>query len=257
MNPQEQHNDPTGQNPPVTNPGQIDPQTYQPQNPQSTPRVPSSPDGEPQVVYMARPVEPHRQTLSPEFQKRHEDSVKQYPRLNLSGGEYIISAIKRHPIGLFPVWISTALVILAIVAIVAFLVAKADANGHLVGTSMPATYLAIPALLISILALLFAFVGTIVYNANRFYLTNESVIQHIQTSLFSQREQTISLSNIEDASFNQDGILPHIFNYGLLRLSTQGDETTYRFTYASSPEKQIALLNNAVEDFKNVRPMEG
>jgi len=250
MNPQEQHNDPTGQNPPVTNPGQIDPQTYQPQNPQSTP------GGEPQVVYMARPVEPKRQTLSPEFQKRHEESIQQYPKLNLSSGEYVITAIKRHPIGLFPIWFATGLVVLAIVAIVAFLVAKADSNGHLVGTTMPATYLAIPALLVSILALLFAFVGTIVYNANRFYLTNESVIQHIQVSLFSEREQTISLANIEDASYNQEGIIPHLFNYGLIRLSTQGDETTYRFTYASSPEKQIALLNNAVEDFKNVRPMD-
>jgi hypothetical protein len=48
-----------------------------------------------------------------------------------------------------------------------------------------------------------------------------------------------------------------LFNYGLIRLSTEGDETTYRFNYASSPKKHIAVLNNAVEAFKNGRPVNG
>jgi hypothetical protein len=87
-------------------------------------------------------------------------------------------------------------------------------------------------------------------------LTNESVIQEIQLSLFSQHEQTISLGNIEDASYFQEGILQQMINYGTIRLSTQGDENTYRFTYASNPKQHIATLNNAVEAFKNGRPVE-
>jgi hypothetical protein len=125
------------------------------------------------------------------------------------------------------------------------------------GLNISPTMLAVPAILISMLALIFGGVATFIYNANEFFLTNESVIQHIQTSLFSHREQTVSLSNVEDASYTQDGIMPHLFNYGMLRLSTEGDETTYRFNYASSPQKQIATLNNAVEAFKNGRPVTG
>jgi hypothetical protein len=96
-----------------------------------------------------------------------------------------------------------------------------------------------------------------VYNNNRFFLTNESVIQEIQFSLFSKREQTVSLANIEDASFRQQGILQSMLDYGSIRLSTEGDETTYRFPYVAHPKKEIALLNNAVEAFKNGRPVEG
>jgi uncharacterized membrane protein YdbT with pleckstrin-like domain len=94
-----------------------------------------------------------------------------------------------------------------------------------------------------------------VYLRNTFYMTNESVIQEIQTSLFSRREQTVSLGSIEDASFRQNGIVQTLFNYGTIRLSTEGEETTYRFQYVSNPKAQIAKLNNAIESFKNGRPV--
>ena len=94
-----------------------------------------------------------------------------------------------------------------------------------------------------------------IYEANRLYLTNERVIQNIQVSLFANREQTVSLSNIEDASYTKTGILSTIFDYGSVRLSTEGDETTYRFSHASQPKEQVAILNNAVESFKNGRPV--
>jgi hypothetical protein len=99
------------------------------------------------------------------------------------------------------------------------------------------------------------YIAVWVYMNNKFFLTNESVIQEIQTSLFSRHEQTVSLINIEDASFQQHGILQTMLNYGSIRLSTEGDETTYRFEYVSNPKEQIATLNNAVEAFKNGRPV--
>ena len=84
------------------------------------------------------------------------------------------------------------------------------------------------------------------------FISRDRTIFDLPTNM---REQTISLANVEDASYSQDGMISHMFNYGLLRLSTQGAETTYRFHYASNPKLQIATLNNAVEDFKNLRPM--
>ena len=62
--------------------------------------------------------------------------------------------------------------------------------------------------------------------------------------------------NIEDASYTQRGPVQQLLNYGSIRLSTEGDETTYRFDYVSNPKEEIATLNNAVEAFKNGRPVE-
>jgi ABC-type antimicrobial peptide transport system permease subunit len=206
---------------------------------------------------MSRPSEPHQQQLSDSAKQKHEAAKKKYPFLNLSEGEYVIFSIKRHPIGLIYIWGAVASVILAVFAVVAVLASSGGLTqvGSSIGATIPITTLLIPAALISILTFVFGFIAAYIYSANEFFLTNESVIQHIQTSLFNRKEQSISLANVEDASYSQDGILPHLFGYGLLRLSTQGDETTYRFNYASQPAKQIAVLNNAVESFKNVRPI--
>ena len=87
-------------------------------------------------------------------------------------------------------------------------------------------------------------------------MTNESVVQEVQDSLFMRREQTVSLGSIEDASFKQNGILQTVLDYGTIRLSTEGQETTYVFRYVTHPKKQIATLNNAIEAFKNGRPVD-
>lgn len=208
---------------------------------------------EPQVVYLSRAVDPHKQDISETAQKKHLESRRKYPFLNLSEGEYVISAIRRHPIGLISIW---GLVMLAIVITLSLpaLMAWLDLSFISLSSStiMSGTLIL---LLLVVLVVLAGIAATMIYDANRFFLTNESVIQHIQSGLFSKKDQTISLNNIEDASYRQHGILQTVLNYGSIRLSTEGEETTYRFYFVANPEEQIRLLNNAVEAFKNFRPI--
>lgn len=208
----------------------------------------------PQYVHLSRPLEPITLDIPEEIQRRHDESVKKYPGLNLSRGEYVVKAVKRHPIGLVAILgLSLFLILMVGVGLVAI-----PAIGDLMGFG---SSLYLPLVVVGVmLMLLFALGGYIaawVYTRNEFYLTNESVIQEIQTSLLSRHEQTVSLGSIEDASFQKHGILQHIFDYGMIRLSTEGDETTYRFAYAAQPKQQVAILNNAVEAFKNGRPVVG
>lgn len=210
---------------------------------------------QPQVVYMSRAIDPHEQEPTPEVKAKHEESAKRYPHLNLSEHEYIISAIRRHPIGLISIW--SIVVACVLVIFIGFPVMVNSAESF--GNGLSASALVSGGLVLLFSAVLFVLGGiiaTVVYNANRFYLTNESVIQHIQTSLFSKKDQTISLQNIEDASYRQKGFIQTILNYGAIRLSTEGEETTYRFNYVANPKKQIDLLNNAIEAFKNFRPVD-
>ena len=236
MNPNETSNQPQ----PASQPGNLQNQT-------------------PQAVYVSRPIEPQKPTITPETERRHKESKQKYPQLNLSHGEYVISAVKRHPFGLFQIWVVSGGIITILVVFITLLLS--DPGGSMsvmnaeAGGALP--LLALPLLLVLVLVLAGGAIGTYVFQANTFFLTNESVIQNVQHSLFNKRQQTVSLGNIEDASYTQAGILPHLFGYGSLRLSTEGDETTYRFNYASQPEKQIALLNNSVEAFKHGRPVEG
>jgi len=223
---------------------------------------PAAAASEGRTVHVSRSLTPPREPIPPEIQETCEASRKKYPHLNLSHGEFVITEVKRHPIGLIQIWAIIGLLILGLTAAFAFLLAGANAAN---GVGLSESFSSNSGLvgLLAVFMLMFfgaviagGFVASWVYQNNRFYLTNESVIQDIQTSLFSKHEQTVSLMNIEDASYRQDGILAYLFNYGTIRLSTEGEETTYGFNFAPNPKRNIAILNNAVEAFKNGRPVD-
>lgn len=215
----------------------------------------TQPASQPTIVHVARPLEPEKPVTSPERKQLHDRSKRAYPFLNLSEGEYVIRAVRRHPIGLFiPLGLGTLMIgiLLSLLFNYDIFVERLAITGVLENTAV----VVVPILILAALIGLGMFVAYYVYVNNKFFLTNESVIQEVQISLFSRQEQTVSLASIEDASFTQHGILQQILDYGDIRLSTEGDETTYRFSYVASPKNHIAQLNNAVEAFKNGRPVD-
>lgn len=207
---------------------------------------------EPGVRHVTRPIEPAKMPISEELKQKCDSSRKKYPFLNLSEGEYVILAVRRHPIGLVAPIGGTVLALMLIFGLTAVYTGMTMANPNLpaVGDVM------LIAILFALLVTIFGYFATWIYIQNKFFLTNESVVQEIQSSLFAKREQTVSLGSIEDASFKQTNFIQTFFHYGTLRLSTEGDETTYRFQYVSEPKKQVAVLNNAIEAFKNGRPVD-
>lgn len=209
---------------------------------------------EPKVVHAARQPEAANLSVSDENAKRHERSRQKYPHLNLSEGEFVVLDVKRHPIGLFVPFFATGVILLALIAT---LIAYPENPSATLGIPMP-DYATIffPLLILMLLVGAGGAIVVWVYLQNQFYLTSESVIQEIQHSLFSRHEQTVSLGSIEDASFKQSGIFQNLLNYGTVRLSTEGEETTYRFSYVANPRHHVAVLNNAIEAFKNGRPVD-
>lgn len=210
---------------------------------------------EPDLVHVARDIEPVEREISPELAKLHEASRAAYPQLNLSPGEHVIVAVRRHVIGLFaPVAVAVLLVVILLSGLFSYplIVENIGAVG------LPSLdVIIVPVLALVGLVALGGYIAVWVYRQNKFFMTNESVIQEIQYSLFARNEQTVSLGSVEDASFTQTGVIQMLFNYGSIRLSTEGEETTYRFHFVADPKRQIAILNNAIESFKNGRPVTG
>lgn len=209
---------------------------------------------QPQLVHLARLVEPAKQEISLEIKLKHDKSKQLYPVLNLSAGEYVISAVRRHTIGVFvPLAIGVLLISLALSLLFNYdiVVQLFQLSG---AAASPVTAIA-PVLLFVILVSVSMYTVYYVYINNKFFLTNECIIQEVQLSLFSHREQTVNLSNIEDISYEQRGIIQELFNYGSIRLSTEGEGMTYRMSFVADAEQTVATLNNAVEAFKNGRPV--
>ncbi len=199
-------------------------------------------------------MQPHEtNSLPQDVSARHQDSKQRYPGLNLSEHEYVIMAVKRHPIGLIFIWLSEVTVIILVILMLGLAWLKPSLLVNGLGISVNFQALALFSLLLIVLMLTIGMVSTSIYRDNKFYLTNESIIEHVRTGLFARRENSISLGSVEDVSFSQQGILQYTFNYGSIRLATVGEETTYRFTNVVNPRSQIATLTQAVENFKNGR----
>ena len=164
-------------------------------------------------------------------------------------------AVRRHSIGLLIPAIVTIIGILLVYVLAFMFIASINAGDVVLPNTPSAGDVIVFTSLVALLLGIFGYIYIWVYQQNKFFMTNESVIQEIQHSPFAKHEQTVSLGSIEDASFKQTNLIQTIFNYGTLRLSTEGEETTYRFHFVSNPKRQVAILNNAVEAFKNGRPV--
>ncbi len=207
------------------------------------------------VVQVTRSTDPIAVTVSAEMARRHKDSMRQYPFLNLTDGEYVVRNIKRHPAGITFIWLATSLLSSLVATVWWFLLAHPGSTSSFVGEDNVVAVSMFAGGLV-VLTGLFGWVAATVYKGNKFFLTNESVIQEIQTSLLSTKEQTINLENIKDVSYHQAGIIQQLVGYGSIKLSTEGDDQEYDFTLVSDPKRQVAIINNVVEAVKYGRPID-
>ncbi len=191
--------------------------------------------------------------ISNELMAKHEASLRTYPRVHLSKGEYVVMEVHRHPIGLVSIWTLLLLLVTGILAIIPFYAANRDTIASTLSLhveKLPTIgAITLPLLALAALFLLGGLVAVYVYNGNLFYLTNESIIQYIQTSIFSTTEQQINLVNIDDVSYRQQGMLQQVFNYGTVRVSTEGDEhNPYAFYFVARPQLVTRTINDAMEE---------
>jgi hypothetical protein len=205
----------------------------------------------PRSVFRDTQARAKRAQVTPDEQAMHQRSVRQYPELSLSPGEYVLEVVRRHPIGLVAIWAITTLMVLVTLALVPLYGGSRTFIAQMFGTSVTslpsAAVMATPAMILAAFFLLGGFIATYVYNANKFYITTESIIQFVQYSLFSSKQQVVNLINVEDVSADQTGIIQQVLNYGTLRLSTQGQETIYNFRFVADPNTIVHNVNDATE----------
>lgn len=160
-------------------------------------------------------------------------------------GEEVIFNIKRHPIGLiFSYAIAGSMIVTA--AAIIFVIAPSLFPNSKDAVAAVGTVIL---LLITLLAVAFAFISNIVYWGNSWILTSDSLTQVSQTSLFNRQSSQLSLENLEDVTAEQKGILPHMFGYGTLKAETAGERSKFVFHYTSNPNYYAQKVLQAREVF--------
>jgi hypothetical protein len=161
--------------------------------------------------------------------------------------EQTICEVKRHPIGLVGIYVMTGLLMI-VLAVLAFIVAPN------VITSASRSEVIIIGLLVFLVvgtvALGFVFIAHKVYWGNSWVVTSDSITEITQTSLFDKQSSQLSLGNLEDVTVEQNGILPRMLNYGLVRVETAGERSKFVFPFCPNPSyyaKQILAAREAFE----------
>ena len=178
---------------------------------------------------------------------RHERSKKDFPGLRLEDDEYVEFAFKRAKICLFMIFGGVTFGL--IVVLLAFLlVLMAQSMVDEMGRNF--LFIILAALLAS--AVIIGVIALSIYNGNKLFITNRRVIQMVMTSPVANSVNIIDLFSIEDASFKQENLMQKMFNYGTLRLSTVGDETTYTFPYSDVTSDQLKIVTQLITKAKKI-----
>jgi hypothetical protein len=165
--------------------------------------------------------------------------------IKLAPEEEVVKVISRSAIGIAFIWLAVGLTIVLMLYLLSIL---GSLNFDAAGLRLMNGVLII--VLIAIVAI--GLVQSYIYRHNTFTVTNQRVIQESMSSLFSKSLNVVNLESIEDVSYKQSNPIQMIFHYGVLRLSTVGDETTYTFTFADSSEEDVAQISELIHIAKDL-----
>lgn len=141
--------------------------------------------------------------------------------------------VHRHPIGLIVIYLEALLGLAALAALAIFVAPdvfkdlSSETNRLIVGGTIFAV-----AILVFVL-----FVATYVYRQSRLLVTDKSLVEVLQKSLFIRHISRLSMSNVEDVTSEQRGILATIFDFGTLTIQTAGEEDNFIFPTCPDPNK--------------------
>jgi Tfp pilus assembly protein PilV len=149
----------------------------------------------------------------------------------LEPGEQVIFEVKRSPMGLVGIYLVALLAVAAFTTLMVILspgtfkTSSANISGAL----------SLVIVLAAILLVLILFTATHVYRQSRLMVTDRSLVQVMQKTLFNRKVSRLSMSNVEDVNEEQRGLVASLFNYGTLTVQTAGTEDNFIFTMCPNP----------------------
>lgn len=187
---------------------------------------------------------------SPENQSPAPEHFEHHPLSVMQPGERIICEIKRHPVGILGLYIASGAAMI-ITAVIAFILAPHFLTSYT--HKQVFGFAAIIFLAIALAVFVFTFISNYVYWGNSWVLTSDSITQVTQTSLFNKQSSQLSLGNLEDVTAEQNGILSHMFNFGVLRVETAGNKSKFVFPFCPNPNHYAQQVLTAREEFEQGR----
>lgn len=167
---------------------------------------------------------------------------------SLTGDEVLVADIRRHPFGLFLIYLQVFVALgLSLALILVLLPSISDTLG--VSNSLMSSVAAAFSLMVIVFGFLFLVLATRIYRGNQLIASSKNVTQVLQIGLFDRKVSELSLGNVEDVTAQQTGILPTMFNYGVIRIETAGEQNNFTFNYCPNPNAYAKAILDARIDY--------
>ncbi|MGF7229477.1 MAG: PH domain-containing protein [Candidatus Saccharibacteria bacterium] len=177
---------------------------------------------------------------------QNPDQSKLHPMVVLQPGERVICEIKRHPFGIISMYFSGGIAIVVAVVLAALAPQFADQLSFSGNITAMAT-IAAGIVVIGIACMLW--IASSVYWQNRWIVTDDSITQIIQASVFGRRVSQLSMENLEDITVDQQGLIQSMFNFGTLKAETAGERSKFIFPMCPNPNAYARKILEVHEAF--------
>lgn len=175
--------------------------------------------------------------------------------IELDENEVLIDEIRKHPFGLFVIYITGFSIgfVLFLVLFVLPSFLKTEEFGVDIKNYTPIL------MVIGFFVLIFCLIGTLIgaylYKHDVIVVTSEKIAQVMYINIFNRKISQLSIGEVQDVTVTQEGILPRIFNYGTIVVETAGEQNNYMFTYVPDPytrsKKIVGSHEKSIEHYGN------
>jgi hypothetical protein len=171
----------------------------------------------------------------------------------MDADEKLLAIIKRHPFGLIKLYAQMLIGLAAVAALVYFLLPEFVTPGSDSGIYSIA---GMAVVVLGVIMILIAFVGTVIYNQNQLVVTDKTITQTLQDGLFNKKISQLAVSNIEDVTADTKGFFQTILNYGKLLVETAGEQENFHFDYCPHADHYAKLILETRQAFLSTREAE-
>lgn len=163
---------------------------------------------------------------------------------SLTTDETLVADVRQHWFGLFLIYLQITVALgLSLFLIVAFLPGLSDALG--VSDATVNSLAAALVMVALVFGAIFLILATRIYKGNQLIVSDKNITQVLQIGLFNRKVSELGMANVEDVTAQQSGIFPTIFNYGVVKIETAGEQNNFIFNYCPNPNAYAKAILDA------------
>lgn len=167
---------------------------------------------------------------------------------HLAEGEQKLAEIRRHPFGIIIIYLQSIIALALALFLVVFLLPSVNEFLGL-SSSTNNAIVGLFGLISLILVLIFLVLATWIYNSSKLIVTTRNITYINQIGIFNRKISEIAMTNIEDVTSQKEGIFATIFNFGVLKIETAGEQFNFTYTYCVNPVLAAKIILDARESF--------